>query len=57
MKDTRETIERQIFNLRKRVSLFLAANEPEQANRLLDQIAQLEGKKQNLRKPGGTHER
>ena len=45
MKDTRETIERQIFNLRKRVSLFLAANEPEQANRLLDQIAQLEGKK------------
>ncbi len=50
-----ESIERTIFSLRKRVNLFLTANEPEQANRLLDEVANLERQKQNFtEKPEGA---
>lgn len=57
MIETRESLEAEIFNLRKSISLQLRANNPETANKLLDRVTELERKKQNLGKPGGTHER
>jgi hypothetical protein len=51
---TAREIDSKIFSLRKAVALQLVANNPEEANRLLDRIRELEQEKQNLRKPGGS---
>lgn len=52
MSDRREDIEREIFNLRRDISIQLRFGNAEEANRLLGEVAELERQKQNLKPKG-----
>ena len=49
MIETRETIEREISSLYRRIGLELRVNNCEEANRLREEVGQLERRKQNLK--------